>query len=153
MTQTQAPTLTGQDIGEAEGALTALLEQALAGTGTTRNEYITLRVLAVRGPFTSPADLHEFLAQARQLRLDPPAVKDLLAALEARALVSGTSLDGSGPAELTEEGHELNARLAEAVAPTTKQFFADFDPDELATAHRVLVQLVKRADRLRAGKR
>ncbi len=55
MTQTQAPTLTGQDIGEAEGALTALLEQALAGTGTTRNEYITLRVLAVRGPFTSPA--------------------------------------------------------------------------------------------------
>jgi len=76
-----------------------------------------------------------------------------LAALEARALVSGTSLDGSGPAELTEEGHELNARLAEAVAPTTKQVFADFDPDELATAHRVLVQLVKRADRLRAGKR
>jgi hypothetical protein len=152
MTETQAPTLTGQDIGEAEGALTALLEEALSGTGTTRNEYITLRVLAARGPFTSPADLHEFLAQARQLRLDAAGVKELLAGLETRGLVSGTLLDAPGPAQLTEEGTALNAQLAEAVAPTTKQIFADFDPDDLATAHRVLVQLVERAERLRAGK-
>jgi hypothetical protein len=46
----QPPTLTGQDIGESEGAVRALLDQILANTGTTSNQYIALRVLAVRGP-------------------------------------------------------------------------------------------------------
>ncbi len=152
MTQAQAPTLTGQDIGEAEGALTALLEEVLAETGTTRNEYITLRVLAARGPFTPPAVLHEFLAQQRQLALDPAGVEELLATLEGKALVSGTSLDGPGPAQLTEKGTAFDAQLAEAVAPLTKQVFADFDPDDLATTHRVLVRLIERANRLRGTK-
>jgi DNA-binding MarR family transcriptional regulator len=64
-------TLTGQDVGEAEGALTALLNQALAGTGTgiTRTEYLALRVLALRGPTPSPADLHNYLATQPQLGL------------------------------------------------------------------------------------
>jgi hypothetical protein len=35
MTQAQVPLLASQDISEAEGALTALLEQVLADTGTT----------------------------------------------------------------------------------------------------------------------
>jgi hypothetical protein len=49
-------TLTGQDVGEAEGALTALLNQVLTGSnaGITRIQYITLRVLALRGPPPHP---------------------------------------------------------------------------------------------------
>ena len=58
----QAPALTGQDIAEAEGAVTRLLERALAPTGTSRHQYVVLRVLTGRGPFTSPGELREYLA-------------------------------------------------------------------------------------------
>ena len=47
---TQPPVLTGQDIAEAEGAVTGLLERALAKEGATRQDYIALRVLTLRGP-------------------------------------------------------------------------------------------------------
>jgi hypothetical protein len=56
-------TLTGQDVGEAEGALTALLNQVLSNTDITRTQYITLRVLTLRGPGPSPAELHDYLAR------------------------------------------------------------------------------------------
>jgi hypothetical protein len=88
----QPPTLTGQDIGEAEGAVRALLDQILADTGTTSNQYIALRVLAVRGPdhpdtarslsslasvlraqgdLDGPATLHERALAIREQRLGP----------------------------------------------------------------------------------
>jgi DNA-binding MarR family transcriptional regulator len=149
-TMSQTPTLTGQDIGEAEGAVRALLDQLLTGTGTTSDEYIVLRVLALRGPWTSPAALHEYLAGQRQLGLDRRAVADLLAGLAARGLVTGVAPDGPGPAELTAEGTALHATLTAAIGPTTRQLYAGFDPDDLATAHRVLADVVERAGRLRA---
>jgi DNA-binding MarR family transcriptional regulator len=96
-TMTQTPTLTGQNIAEAQGAVRALLDRVLADTGITSNEYIVLRVLSVRGHAASPAALHQFLAGQRQLDLDPPAVADLLDALEARGLITGSAADGSGP--------------------------------------------------------
>jgi len=115
----QPPTLTGQDIGEAQGAVRALLDQILADTATTSNQYIALRVLAVRGPAPSPAALHEFLAGQRQLGLDPPAVAELLGGLEAKGLVSGSAPDGPGPTQLTAEGAALYAGLADAVTTVT----------------------------------
>ena len=120
-TMPQTPTLTGQDIAEAQGAVRALLDRVLADTGTTSNEYVALRVLAVRGPAASPAAFHEFLAGQRQLELDLPAVADLLGRLEARGLISGSSADGAGPTQLTAEGAALHARLADAVAAVTRQ--------------------------------
>ncbi len=120
-TMPQTPTLTGQDIAEAQGAVRALLDRVLADTGTTSNEYVALRVLAVRGPAASPAAFHEFLAGQRQLELDLPAVADLLGRLEARGLISGSSADGAGPTQLTAEGAALHAGLADAVAAVTRQ--------------------------------
>jgi DNA-binding MarR family transcriptional regulator len=145
----QAPPLTGQHIAEAQGAVQAVLERVLDGTGVSSEEYIALRVLAVRGPWTSPADLHEFLAGQRQLRLGPAAVADLLGGLEARGLVSGTAHDDPGPARLTTEGAALHAELAEAITPTTTQLYADMDPADLTTARRVLLEVTERAERLR----
>jgi DNA-binding MarR family transcriptional regulator len=147
-TMAQTPTLTGQDIAEAQGAVRALLDRVLAATGTTSNEYIALRVLAVRGPAASPAAFHEFLAGQRQLELDLPAVADLLGRLEARGLISGSAADGSGPTQLTTEGAALHSRLADTVAVVTRRLYADFAPDDLATAHRVLAGVVERAGRL-----
>ena len=147
----QPATLTGQDVGEAEGALTALLNQVLAGTNTgiTRTQYIALRVLALRGPAPSPAALHDYLAGQPQLGLDLPQVAELFHSLEARGLVTGSAPDGPGPTQLTPEGAALNAKLADAVAALTKRLYADLNPDELATAHRVLVEVTERANRLR----
>src|SRR5207245_4860559 len=92
-------TLTGQDVGEAEGALTALLNQVLAGTdtGITRTQYIALRVLALRGPAQSPAALHDYLASQPQLGLDRPQVGELLHSLEASGLITGSDPGGPGP--------------------------------------------------------
>jgi hypothetical protein len=36
------------------------------------------------------------------------------------------------------------------VADLTRRLYADLDPDDLATAHRVLVEVTQRANRLRA---
>jgi DNA-binding MarR family transcriptional regulator len=144
-------TLTGQDVGEAEGALTALLNQVLAGTntGVTRTEYLALRVLALRGPAPSPAALYDYLAGQPQVGLDRAQVAELFHSLEARGLVTGSAPDGPGPIQLTPEGAALNAKLADAVADLTKRLYADFNPDDLATAHRVLVEVTERANRLR----
>jgi DNA-binding MarR family transcriptional regulator len=144
----QAPVLTGQDIAEAEGAVTRLLEQALAKEGTTRHEYLALRVLALRGPWASPRELNEFLAGQQQLGLTGAAAADLLARLEDQGLASGTAADGPGPAEATSKGAALHASLTAAVAPATRELFAGFDPDDLATAHRVLTQVTERAGQL-----
>ena len=143
------PTLTGQDISEAQGAVRALLDRVLADTATTSNQYIALRVLAVRGPAPSPAAPHQLLAGQPQLGLDPPAAAELLGGLQASGLVSRSAPDGPGPTQLTAEGATLYARLADAVTTVTTQLYAGLDPDDLATAHRVLAQVAERADRLR----
>jgi len=54
------------------------------------------------------------------------------------------------PVQLTPEGAALHTRLAEAVADLTQRLYADLDPDDLATAHRVLAEVTQRANRLRA---
>jgi DNA-binding MarR family transcriptional regulator len=141
----QRPILTGQDIAEAYGAVQSLLERGLAGTGTTNREYVVLRVLAARGPVDSPASLHAFLAAERQLDLTPTAAGELLARLEARALATGTAKDNPRPTELTPKGAELLRNLADRVTPGTGQLFSSIPAEDLATAHRVLRDIIDRA--------
>jgi DNA-binding MarR family transcriptional regulator len=143
-------TLTGQDVGEAEGALSALLDQVLEGTdaGITRTQYIALRVVA-RGPALAPAALGDFLAGQPQLGLDRRQAAELLGGLEARGLVTGGDPDGPGPVQLTAEGAALHAELGQAVAALSERLYAGIDPADLATAHRVLVEVAERANRLR----
>jgi DNA-binding MarR family transcriptional regulator len=145
-------TLTGQDVGEAEGALSALLDQVLddSDAGITRTQYIALRVVALRGPALTPTALRDFLAGQPQLGLDRAQVAELLRGLEAGGLVSGGDPDGPGPVQLTAEGAALHAKLGEAVAALSQRLYGGIDPADLATAHRVLVEVTERANRLRA---
>jgi DNA-binding MarR family transcriptional regulator len=147
----QAPTLTGQDVGEAEGALNGLLERVLAGanTGLNRTEYVALRVLAVRGPAQSPAALRDLLADQPQLSLDRSSAARLLDGLEGRGLITGGRADGPGPTQLTSAGAALNASLADAVGAVTTRLYVDLDQGDLETAHRVLAEVTERARRLR----
>jgi DNA-binding MarR family transcriptional regulator len=148
---TSAPTLTGQDVGEAEGALNALLERILAGTNTglSRTEYIVLRVLAVHGPAESPAALCDYLAEQPQLGLNRPSAAALLDDLETRGLITGGSSGGPGATQLTPAGAAVNTSLAEAVRTVTMRLYADLDQGDLETAHRVLADVTERARRLR----
>ena len=142
---THTALLSGQDIGEAEGALTALLERAIAPSGRSRVEYLTLRVLGVRAPFGTAAELHDFLADQRQLGMDRADVVMMLDRLRIEGLVT-TAL-----VELTADGHALLEELATAVASITREVFADLDRNELAVAHRVLVELIERAHTITSG--
>lgn len=141
-------TLTGQDVGEAEGALSALLDQVLEGAdaGITHSQYIAMRVIA-RGPALAPAALGDFLAGQPQLGLDRRQAAELVAGLQARGLATG---DLDGPVQLTAEGAALIAELGQAVAALSEQLYDGIDPADLATAHRVLVEVTERANRLRA---
>jgi DNA-binding MarR family transcriptional regulator len=105
--------------------------------------------LALRGPAPSPAALYDYLASQPQLGLNRPQVAELFHSLEARGLVTGSAPDGPGPTQLTPEGVALNTKLAAAVAAVTKRLYVDLNADELATAHRILVEVTERANRLR----
>ena len=94
----QAPALTGQDIAEAEGAVTRLLERALAPTGTSRHQYVVLRVLTGRGPFTSPGELREYLAG------QPGPVHPGTRSSKIPSAHRGSSLRATGTAGMTGSG-------------------------------------------------
>jgi hypothetical protein len=148
---TDTPTLTGQDIAEAQGAVRALLDRILAGTGTTSNDYVALRVLAARGPWASAEALRDYLADQPQLDLDQRSAATLLDGLRARGLITSDAAGAAGPVQLTAAGTNLHADLGRAVAEMTGELYADVDRDDLATAHRVLVQVTERAGQLRGS--
>ncbi|MFB8008486.1 hypothetical protein [Nocardia sp. NPDC056000] len=150
---TTAPTLTGQDIAEAEGAVTALLEATLVAQGfsTSANEYAVLRALAVRGPVAEPGEFHRYLAGQRQLGIDAAGAAELLAGMEKKGFVSGSAIDGPGPVELAAAGSAELKTLMQTIAPLTRPIFGGSDPEELAIAHRVLASVIERAKKLRAG--
>jgi hypothetical protein len=148
---TDTPTLTGQDIAEAQGAVRGLLDRILAGTGSTSNDYVALRVLAARGPWASAETLRDYLAGQPQLDLDQGSAATLLDGLRARGLITSHAAGDTGPVQLTAAGTNLHADLGRAVAKVTGELYAGIDRDDLATAHRVLVQVTKRAGQLRGS--
>jgi DNA-binding MarR family transcriptional regulator len=139
----QPPALTGQDIAEAQGAVRGLLDQILRTTGTTSEEYVTLRVIAFRGPWADRAALAAYLATQPQLGLDADGIANMLARLVERDLITA-----DGPITLTGAGTELHAGLTATVQRSTGQLYAGFDPGDLEVAHRVLKEITERAGRL-----
>ena len=138
------PALTGQDIGEAEGAVRGLLEEVLSGTECTADQYILLRVLTLR-PSMSRAELEAFLNSQRQLRLDLNEASALLDGMVRAGLITPDS-----PVQPTERGARLYVALADAVREVTGRLYAGLDPADLAIAKVVLGQLAERATALRA---
>jgi hypothetical protein len=145
---TQPSVLTGQDIAEAQGAVTRVLELALGPTGISRLEYVLMRVLVMRGPYASAQELREYLTSQPQLGASGQAISALLADLQEKGLVSGTGAGDLGPAEATPAGAAKLAQINEGVNQMTRQLFAGLDASELATAHRVLRQLIGQAEDL-----
>ncbi|GAA1875732.1 MarR family winged helix-turn-helix transcriptional regulator [Asanoa iriomotensis] len=137
---TTTPTLTGQDVAEAQGALGALLDHVLSDAGVSGTEYVTFRVITARGPWASIGELSAFLATQPQLRLDRAAAEALCAGLVQKGLVTAGE-----PVALTDAGTNLFADLNERVRRTTADIYAGLDPADLATARKVLATLAERA--------
>ncbi|ONH31884.1 hypothetical protein BL253_06975 [Pseudofrankia asymbiotica] len=145
-TPAELPPLTGQDLGEAEGAVHGLLETLVAGTEVNADEYVVLRVLTLRPPMTLP-ELLAFLTSQRQLRRDEEQVDAMLRRLDSAGLLTG--LDGAGPVRVTARGEDLHAAVFASVRRISGQVFGGLDPAELAAAKRVLAEVTQRALRLR----
>ena len=139
----QPPALTGQDIAEAQGAVHGLLDRVLRATGTTPEEYVTLRVVAFRGPWADRAALAAYLVTQPQLGLDADAIANMLARLVERDLITA-----DGPVTLTDAGTGLHASLTATVQRSTGPLYAGFNPGDLEVAHRVLKEITERAGQL-----
>ena len=134
------PALTGQTIAEAQGAVRALLDQALVDSGLDSNEFVALRVAAAR----RTDDLAGFLAGQRQLGLGPERATELVAGLEQRGLLAAGAI--------TADGAALHERAQARVAETTARLYGSMDENDLATTQRVLTEVITRAAELtRAG--
>jgi hypothetical protein len=130
------PTLTGQTIAEAQGAVSALLDRVLAGSGLDSNEYVALRVADTR----RVDDLAGFLAGQRQLRLDRDAATALVENLRRRGLLCEDSI--------TPAGTQVFRRAVELVGKATAELYGAMDEDDLATTQRVLTEVITRAKTL-----
>ncbi len=92
---TQTPTLTGQDIGQAEKATRAVLNRLLDETGTSFHGWVILNLLGADG---STLDQDEVVGRVvHTLKIDEPAVHDALAELVGQGLVSRTPPDAHDP--------------------------------------------------------
>ena len=128
-----------------------LLDRILAGSGSTSNDYVALRVLAARGPWASTEARRDYLAGQPQLDLDQRSAGTLLDGLRARGLITSDAAGDAGRVQLTASGADLHAGLVRAVAEATGELYGGIDRDDLATAHRVLVQVTERAGQVRGS--
>jgi DNA-binding MarR family transcriptional regulator len=147
----QPPTqaLVVQAVAEAQGALSALLAANLAatGTGVTSHEYLTMRVVAFRGPYASPDALRAYLLSQPQLGLNDQGVAELYDTVEAKGWITSDPADGT--VRLTDAGAAAHTGLTASSAKVSQALSAGLDEEELKVTHRVLTTLIERAGELR----
>jgi len=132
-------TFTPQLIGQTEKALNAILYRQLEGTGVAEPQWVTL-VLAVTNGGS--------LARGRLVELasDGMKVGDDVAEAHIDALESLGLVDVSHDAvSVSDAGHQLFARVRGATAEITERLWGDLPADDLATAGRVLSEILGRA--------
>lgn len=127
-----------QLIGETEKTLNALLRRCLDGTGLTEPQWVVLRLAE---------SLHDPMVREALIR----SVADRAHFPDAAALVDelhdrGLLLDG----RLTDAGRDLVAEVRAQIATVTVPIWHDLPPDDVASATRVLNEVVTRARALLA---
>jgi DNA-binding MarR family transcriptional regulator len=136
---TDTPTLSGQDIGQAERATRAVLDALLAETDTPFVDWVVLNVLAT-GPGALARDvLAGRLTQG--LKLDDASVEAAIDQVIGRGLVTDGDL-----LRLTADGQALFQRISDGIRRIAERLYGDLPPEDLATAHRVLATVTQRAN-------
>ena len=136
------PTLTGQDIGQAERATRALLDRVLAEVQTTFHQSVVLNLTANAA---APPEVEGMATRMAQgLKIDRPMARRAIDELVAGGLVS---LSGD-PASLalTADGEARFAAIRHGIDQIAERLYGDLPPEDLATAHRILAIVTERAN-------
>ncbi|MEV4719227.1 MarR family winged helix-turn-helix transcriptional regulator [Micromonospora noduli] len=134
------PALNGQVIGHAHYATRALLERATAPLGVEFNQVLALNVLA-NGPAERAHLTHRITST---LKVDEQEVQRVLATLVDANLAQAD--DDAPRLRLTDAGHAVQARIADAVADISARLYADIPTDEASAAARALTVVTQRAN-------
>jgi hypothetical protein len=132
------PAFTPRLIGETEKTLNALLDRHLAADGLAEQHWITLTFAVVSGGSIDRDELVKGVVRGAKF-----SEGDVRARVS--ELVSRRLLDDSASPEVTvtDAGAQLHARIRAANTELTER---DLPADELATAARVLVTVLDRAN-------
>ena len=136
---TQAPSLNGQVIGQAERATRALLDVLLAAENTPFVNWVSLNLLGTLGK-TTPESLVEQLVTG--LRIDASEAQAAIDELDAAGLVTVGDLIA-----LTTEGEATYAHISAGIGEISARLYRDLPHDDLVIARQVLETLTDRARR------
>jgi DNA-binding MarR family transcriptional regulator len=135
---TNAPLLSGQDIGTAAAATRPLLDRIIQPEGLSFEAWVVLRMLALKG---AAVERNAFEAElAANLR----AERATAARLVDQAAAAGRIRSGS-EVSLSEAGAALYARLWSQMSDVQARLYGDLPPDDLAVTKRVLAEVTRRA--------
>ena len=139
----QTPTLTGQDIGQAERATRALLDAVLAETETTFHQSVVLNLTAANAP--SPAVLDGVVERMTHgLKIGRPTALDAIDELVAKGLVRRAGDPVS--LALTSAGKTRFRSIRHGIGQIAERLYGDLPPEDLATTHRILAIVTERAN-------
>lgn len=135
------PTLNSQIIGQAENALRAILNRALARTGGgTYQHWVALTLTAANDGAIDRDQLIGRLTGA--LKIDDAAAQAAIAELTAAHLLK----DQGSRIGLTDTGQARYRQIRTDLDQTNARLFGDLSANDLATAGRVLTVITDRAN-------
>lgn len=135
----ETPTLTGQDIGQAEKATRSVLDRLLAETGTEFHGWVILNLLASNGSALHQDELTNSVVHG--LKITQSEVHAALDLLVGQELVSRTP-----EVTLTPTGTARAQQIREDIGRITQRLYGGLPTEDLATAHRVLAAVTERAN-------
>jgi DNA-binding MarR family transcriptional regulator len=136
------PTLTGQDIGQAERATRAVLDALLAETDTTFHQWVILNVMTGAA---SPVELDPLVQRLTHgLKIDRPTALGAIDGVVAKGLVSRSRQPVR--LTLTPAGDARFRAVRQGIDQITHRLYGDLPPADLATTHRILTIVTDRAN-------
>jgi DNA-binding MarR family transcriptional regulator len=146
---TSAPlALNPQIIGQAENAHLPILNRALAGTGLTKNQWVTLSLTMAAG---GTIDRDQLVGQVTgALKIDDVAARAVIAELTASALLEDPTNEGARVGA-TDAGKALFHQIRSATSEVVARAYAGIPAEDLATAARVLTIITARLNKELAG--
>ncbi|MFC5213778.1 MarR family transcriptional regulator [Streptomyces coerulescens] len=138
---TATPLLDPRVIALAHYAGRALLENVLARHGSTFQQSVTLRLVAVA---EGPVDRHTLVdGVVGALKIDAAEVHSVVDELIAAELLTAQE---PSAVRITEAGRERFTSTSAATAPITARIYDGIPEEDLAVAGRVLTLITERAD-------
>lgn len=146
---TQAPTLTGQDIGQAEHAIRAVLERLLAQTGTSFHSWVALNLLGNASQALTEGELAARMAGG--LKIPGETARAAIGDLAGQALLHRGGDAADPPVSLTPAGAARFRQVRDGIAGITERLYGGLPAGDLAAARRVLATVTERANAELAG--